>query len=179
MKEEIRRTETLLSEEMIRARVGELAKEISADYEEGAEVLLVGVLKGSYIFMGDLQRELWRNGRDFKVDFMGLSSYDGEKESSRNPRITADLTVDVYGKRVLIVEDIVDTGLSLDFLERFLLERGVVEVKKVAFLSKPSRREVEVKVEYVGFEVDGWVEGYGLDTDQSGRGNPELIVVKN
>ena len=177
MKENEKRTEILIERARVEQRVAELAVEIVEGYE-GKDFVAVAVLKGAYIFMADLHRALWDAGVDCEVDFVELSSYEGGTESSKNPRITRDLDRDVAGKEVLVVEDIVDTGWSLDFLERYLIQKGVTRVKKVALLSKPSRREIEVKVDYVGFEVEGWVEGCGLDTDQKGRGNPNVVVVK-
>lgn len=170
-------TETLLTREQITDRVDELGQQIAQDYE-GKELVIVGILTGSYIFVADLTRAINEHGKtDFEVDFMGISSYGFGTESSRQPRITKDLEIDVSGKHVLVAEDMVDTGYSFKTLLKMLSVRSAKSVKTCVLLSKPDRREVEVPIDYLGFEIsDKWVEGYGLDTNQMGRGNPKIVV---
>ena len=166
-----------ISEAQIKERIREMAKEISKDYK-GKDLLLVSVLKGSFIFAADLIREL--DLEDNEVDFMAISSYNGETESSKNPRIIKDVDTDIRGRNVLIVEDIVDTGYSFETLTRILSARNPASLKTCALLSKPERREVEVPIDYLGFEIPNfWAEGYGLDTNQKGRGHRFIGSRKN
>jgi hypoxanthine phosphoribosyltransferase len=166
---------TLLTSDQIAQKVHTLAQAITRDYQD-KEVILVSILKGSFIFLADLVRELYVQGLDVQVDFMGIESYGKDTESSKNPRITHDLTANILGRHVLIVEDIVDTGYSLDALIRLLTERRPASLKSAVLLSKQSRREITILPDYLGFEVEGWIEGYGLDTNQKHRGNPDIIV---
>jgi hypoxanthine phosphoribosyltransferase len=169
-------TKTLVSQTQIQARIKQLAKDLAAEYR-GKNVILVGVLKGAFMFLSDLTRALYQAGlTDAEVDFLGISSYGKDTESSKNPRITHDLTTDIRHRHVLLVEDIVDTGYSLDALTRLLAERNPTSLKSVVLLSKQSRRQVKVAVDYIGFKVEGWVEGYGLDTAEKHRGRPEVVV---
>lgn len=171
------RREILLSEEQIKTRIDELAEEISRKYM-GKRLLLIGVLNGAYVIMADLSRALFCAGlTDIEIDFAQISSYGEQTESSHNPRLLKDCSLDIFGRHILIVEDIVDTGYSLAALHAIFVARGAVSTETFALLSKPLRREVEVKVEYIGFEVDGWVEGLGLDTNQQGRANPDIVRV--
>jgi hypoxanthine phosphoribosyltransferase len=174
-----RQIEEVISEAEIQKRIEVLATEIVQEYDN-KQVLLVGVLKGSVIFLADLVRELWRQQlTDVEIDFIGISSYEnGDTESSKNPRITMDLSSNVRGRHVLLVEDVVDTGYSLEALTRLLTQRQPASIKTAVLLSKISRREVGVRVDYVGFEIDGWIEGYGLDTDEKFRGRPNIVLVK-
>lgn len=154
---------TLITQTQISERIEQLAQTIIADYQ-GQKIVLVGVLKGSFIFLADLSRALWKAGfEDTEIDFVGISSYGDDTETSRNPRIYLDLSTDIQNRHVLIVEDIVDTGYSLESLLRILHARHPASLKTCVLLSKTSRREIQVPVEYIGFEVDGWIEGYGLD----------------
>jgi hypoxanthine phosphoribosyltransferase len=168
----------LFDEQAILDKVKTLAVEISRDYGE-REFIIISVLAGACIFTADLLRELWRNGStNCMVDFIGLSSYGIDRESSRNPHITKDIDIDFSNKDVLIVEDIVETGFSLLTLTTLLKDRGARSVKTVVLLDKVGKREVEFTPEYVGFQVpdEAWLEGYGLDTKYKGRGNPKLII---
>lgn len=172
-KEQGPKFESLFNKEKINRRVVELGEEITADYK-GEELILVGILKGAFMFMADLVREI---DIPLKVDFMEISSYGSGQESSRQPKIDKDLSMDISGEHVLIVEDIVDTGYSMKTLLEILEARSPASLKICSFLSKPDRREVEVTIDYLGFEIpDVWVEGYGLDTDQKGRNNPEIVI---
>lgn len=166
----------LISREQIASKVSDLAAEIVREYT-GKKLVLVGILDGAFILMADLSRELFKQGlHDFEVTFMGVSSYGQSRESSKNPKITKDLRLDIKDRHVLIVEDIVDTGWSLSFLQRFLLERNPASLKTLVLLSKAESKETKVSLDYIGFEIKNvWVEGYGLDTNYLGRGNPEVI----
>lgn len=165
----------LLTEEEIRTRVFALAEEISADYA-GREPLLVGVLKGAFIFLADLVRFLTIPVR---VDFIAVSSYGGASESSGAVRILKDLDQSIEGLHVLLVEDIVDTGLTLNYLKENLRARGPASLKICTLLDKPSRRRVEVTVDYNGFVIpDEFVVGYGLDYNGNYRHFRDLLVLK-
>ena len=160
------RVETLISKEEITNRVQELADQIMKDYD-GKELYMVCVLKGGIFFMVDLARKI---KGDVLFDFMVVSSYGSGTSSSGHIKIKKDLDGYIEGKNVLIVEDIIDSGNTLSQLRKFLLERSPASLKICTILDKPSRREVEVPVDYVGFEVpDAFVVGYGLDYDQRYR----------
>lgn len=167
----------LISSKQINQKLQDLSAQLSKDYHQ-KQVVLVGILNGSYILMADLSRTLWKSGlTDFEIDFMGITSYGKDTESSKNPHITQDLQADIRNRHVLIIEDIVDTGYSLDALQRFLKERQPTSLKTLVLLSKDSRREINVKVDYLGFKVEGWVEGYGLDSAQKNRGRPNIVKI--
>ena len=165
--------EVLIPEEKIAERVKELGKQISRDYE-GKSVHLVCVLKGAYTFLADLARAM---DVSVTIDFLGVSSYNEGTSTSGEVRVTKDLDSGLEGMDVIIVEDIADTGLTLRYLYNMLQRRGPNSLKIVSLLSKPSRREVEVPVDYVGFEIpDRFVVGYGLDVDQKYRNLPYIAV---
>ena len=165
----------LLTEERIQERVKELGKEISRDYE-GQEVVLVGILKGAVTFFADLSRAI--DGH-VVFDFMACSSYGGGTTSSGTGEIKKDLDQPIAGKNVLIVEDIIDTGITLSRLIPLLKERGARTVRLVTLLSKPSRRLTDVTVDYNGFEIpDCFVVGYGLDYDEKYRNLPYIGILK-
>jgi len=164
----------LISEVEIRQRVAELAKSISADYR-GSQPLLVGLLKGSFIFLADLARAL---DIDSEIDFMTVSSYGNSMENSE-VRILKDLGEPIQGRDVLIVEDIIDTGLTLSRILELLAARHPRSLKVCTLLNKPRRRKVEVRVDYNGFDIeDVFVAGYGIDFAQKYRNLPQLVVVK-
>jgi hypoxanthine phosphoribosyltransferase len=168
--------EVLVDEQTLQRRVGELAAEISADYA-GKELLLVGVLKGAIFFIADLMRELQVV---CEVDFMAISSYGAATDSSGVVRILKDLDASLEGRHVLIVEDIVDSGLTLSYLMRNLASRGPASLEVCALLTKPARREIEVPVRYVGFEIpDRFVVGYGLDFAERHRNLPYVAVLRD
>jgi hypoxanthine phosphoribosyltransferase len=153
----------LLDEATIQRRVQEVADKISADYAgiRNEDVLLVGVLKGSFIFMADLSRRLTVPHR---VDFIALSSYEDSTEATGSVRMIMDTRTDVAGRHVLIVEDILDTGYTLRYLYRLFGAREPASLRTAVLLTKPDRREVDVPIHYVGFSIpDVWVVGYGLD----------------
>jgi len=166
--------EVLIPEEKIAERVKELGQQISSDYE-GKSVHLVCVLKGAYTFMADLARAM---DVSLTLDFLAVSSYNEGTSTSGEVRLTKDLDSSLQGRDVIIVEDIADTGLTLRYLYNMLQRRGPNSLKIAALLSKSSRREVEIPVDYVGFEIpDRFVVGYGLDVDQKYRNLPYIAVV--
>lgn len=165
--------EIILEEEQIRSRVSELASRITADYE-GKDPLLVCVLKGAVFFMADLVREITI---PCEMDFMAVSSYGSATDSSGVVRILKDLDAHIEGRHVIIVEDIVDTGLTLSYLKKNLNARNPASVEVAALLTKPARRKVDIECRYVGFEVpDRFVVGYGLDYGENYR-NLRFIAV--
>lgn len=165
----------LISENDIKERVMELGREISDDYDDSDPVVLIGVLTGATIFQADLAREI--SLEKLEIDNIAISSYDGT-QSSRIPRILKDLTHPIEGKHVIICEDIVDTGYSMAKLLEILMTRGALSVRICALLSKPERREIDIPIHYLGFEIpDKWVEGYGLDSDGKGRNRKNIVVV--
>ncbi|HWQ23640.1 MAG TPA: hypoxanthine phosphoribosyltransferase [Gaiellaceae bacterium] len=166
--------EVLIDAPTLRARVAELGAEISADYE-GRDLLLVGVLKGAVFFMADLMRELTV---PCEIDFMAISSYGAATDSSGVVRILKDLDINVAGREVLVVEDIIDSGLTLSYLIRSLRARKPASLEVVALLTKPARREIDVQVRYVGFEIPNrFVIGYGLDFAERYRNLPYVAVL--
>ena len=153
-------SELLLTEEQIHDRIAEMCREIERDYE-GRDLLLVGVLRGAVMVMADLAREL---KRDVEMDWMAVSSYGRGTRSSGVVRILKDLDTDLIGRNVLIVEDIVDSGLTLSWLRENLESRGAASVEICALLRKPEAAKVDVDARYVGFEIpNAFVVGYGLD----------------
>ncbi len=168
--------DVLISQEEIKKRVKEMALEISRDYS-GKDLLMVGILKGSFVFLADLLRSL---EQDAAVDFMGTVSYGVSTESSGEVRITKDLEQSVSGRHVLLVEDIVDTGLTLRYLLDTLKTRQPASLKVCALLDKPARRRTRVNLDYYGFIIPNvFVVGYGLDYGEKYRGLPYVGVLKN
>lgn len=159
-----RRIEPLITEEQIKARVKELGKQISNDYR-GKDLLLIGILKGSIPFLCSLMWEI--DNEKLAMDFMDVSSYGSETESSGDVKILKDVDSSIKGKNVLIVEDIVDTGRTMQKLLGMLETREPASLKICTLLDKPSRRVCDVKVDYIGFEIENrFVAGFGLDDDQ-------------
>ncbi len=166
--------EILIGEQALQERIVELGVEISRDYA-GRDLLLVGVLKGAVFFMADLMRELTV---PCEIDFMAISSYGSGTDSSGVVRILKDLDINISGRDVLVVEDIIDSGLTLSYLMRSLKARKPATVEICALLTKPERREVDVPVAYVGFEIPNkFVIGYGLDFDERYRNLPYVAVL--
>jgi hypoxanthine phosphoribosyltransferase len=164
----VAQVDVFIDEERIAARVAELGAQIRANYGD-APVLCIGVLKGSIMFLSDLMRAIPGH---VECGFLGVSSYEGT-ESSGVVRITHDLRTSIEGKHVLIVEDIVDTGLTLEFLLETLSVRRPASLKVASLLDKPSRRKSNVRPDYVGFTIeDRFVVGYGLDLDEAYRNLP-------
>jgi hypoxanthine phosphoribosyltransferase len=168
--------EILIPEKALQERTLELAHEITEDYRERDDMLLICVLKGAFVFLADLSRAL---KKPHHLDFMGVSSYGAGTVSSGAVRIVMDLTQDIAGRDVLIVEDIIDSGRTLDYMRRTLLARSPASMRICSLLSKPSRREVEVPVDYLGFEIpDEFVVGYGLDFGEIYRNLPFIAILK-
>jgi hypoxanthine phosphoribosyltransferase len=162
----------LISSEQIRDRVRAMAAEIERDYPDGEEIHLVGVLKGGFVFMADLVRAM---SARVTLDFIAVSSYAKSTQSSGEVRLLKDLDSRLEGRNVIIVEDIVDTGLTLTYLQDILRARAPKTLRTACLLSKPSRRKVDVAVEYIGFTIDDhFVVGYGLDYAEKYR-NLEFI----
>jgi hypoxanthine phosphoribosyltransferase len=166
--------EVLIDPERLNARIAELGDEVSSDYE-GRDLLLIGVLKGAVFFMADLMRRLTV---PCEIDFMAISSYAGATESSGVVRILKDLDINIEGRDVLVVEDIIDSGLTLSYLMRNLEAREPASLEICALLTKPARREIDVTVRYVGFEIPNrFVVGYGLDFEERYRNLPYVGVL--
>ncbi len=169
-------TGKMFTEEQIREKVIELGKQIENDYK-GEEVLVVGILKGANMFTCDLIRQI---DLDVKIDFMSVSSYGSGTESSGTVRILKDLDTDIKGRNVLIVEDIIDSGRTLSNLVKELQIREPKSLKLCTLLDKPSRRVVDVDVEYVGFEIeDKFIVGYGIDYAEKYRNLPYIGIVED
>ena len=167
--------EILVQPDELAHRVRELAEEISRDYE-GRELLLIGVLKGAVFFLSDLMRHLDVN---CEVDFMAVSSYGSSTDSSGIVRILKDLDAPIENRDVLIVEDIVDSGLTLSYLFRMLRGRNPATLEVCALLTKPDRREVDLPIKYVGFEIPNrFAIGYGLDFAERFRNLPYVAVLE-
>jgi hypoxanthine phosphoribosyltransferase len=167
-------SDVLIDEDRLRARVVELGEEISADYA-GRDLLLIGVLKGAVFFMADLMRTL---GIPCEIDFMAISRYGAQTDSSGVVRILKDLDINIEGRNVLVVEDIIDSGLTLQYLMRNLEAREPASLEVCALLTKPDRREIDVPVRYIGFEIPNrFVVGYGLDFAERYRNLPYVGVL--
>jgi hypoxanthine phosphoribosyltransferase len=167
--------EILVQRDELEHRVRELADEVSRDYAD-RDLLLVGVLKGAVFFLSDLMRHL---EVDCEVDFMAVSSYGSSTDSSGVVRILKDLDVSIEGRHVLIVEDIVDSGLTLSYLLRTLKARNPASLEVCALLTKPERRKVELPIRYVGFEIPNrFAIGYGLDHAERFRNLPFVAVLE-
>jgi hypoxanthine phosphoribosyltransferase len=165
----------LISPEVLRDRILELAHEIRADFE-GEDLHLVCVLKGAFLFLADLIRAM--DGR-VTIDFIALSSYGGGTTSSGEVRLIKDLDYGLEGRHVVIVEDIVDTGLTLHYLQEILRARNPRSLRTACLLNKPSRRQIEVKVDHIGFTIeDQFVVGYGLDYSEQYRNLPYIGVLQ-
>jgi len=165
----------LISEEEIQSRVLELAEQISADYKDQGEIVLVGVLKGSFIFLADLSRRL---SIPRTIEFIAVSSYGSGSRSSGAVRLVMDVRGNIEGKHVLIVEDIVDTGHTLKYLIGMLDSHRPASVKTCALVRKAERAEVDVDVDYLGFDIgEEWVVGYGLDYAEENRTLPYIGIV--
>jgi hypoxanthine phosphoribosyltransferase len=166
--------EVLIDEARLQSRIHELGAQLSEDYA-GRELLLVGVLKGAVFFMADLMRSLTV---PCEIDFMAISSYGASTDSSGVVRILKDLDINIEGRHVLVVEDIIDSGLTLSYLLRNLESREPASLEICALLTKPARREIDVPVRYVGFEIPNkFVIGYGLDFGERYRNLPYVGVL--
>lgn len=168
--------EVLISEEDIRSRVLQLAEQISVDYADGIDLVMVGVLKGSFIFLADLARRL---SIPRTIEFIAVSSYGDSNVSSGAVRLVMDVRGNIEGKHVLIVEDIVDTGHTLKYLIGMMKSHRPASIKTAALVRKADKAEVDVTVDYLGFDIgDEWVVGYGLDYAEQNRTLPYIGVIK-
>jgi hypoxanthine phosphoribosyltransferase len=178
MKTELERAvgEVLIDADALRSRIAELGEAVSAHYA-GQDLLLIGVLKGAVFFMADLMRHLTV---PCEVDFMAISSYGAQTDSSGVVRILKDLDINIEGRNVLVVEDIIDSGLTLSYLMRNLESREPASLEVCALLTKPARREIEVPVRWIGFEIPNrFVIGYGLDFAERYRNLPYVGVLSD
>ncbi|NJL56785.1 hypoxanthine phosphoribosyltransferase [bacterium] len=168
--------EILINEDDLQRRVAALGQQISQDYATCEDLLLICILKGGVMFLTDLTRHITV---PHEIDFMAVTSYGkGIRSSTRNVRIDMDLTAALEGKEVLIVEDIIDSGHTLDFVIKMLGARSPRSIKLCTLLNKPSRREIDLTIDYIGFEIeDRFVFGYGLDLDEKYRNLPFIGVV--
>ncbi len=167
--------EVLLTGEQIQARVGELGRQLAADYA-GRDPVLVSVLKGSIVFLADLVR---RTEIPLSIDLMEVSSYGASTESSGQVRILKDLSMAIDGRDVIVVEDIIDTGLTLNYLLRYLHDKGPASIRICCLLDKPARRLADISIDYRGFTIpDRFVIGYGLDYDERYRNLPYIGVLR-
>ena len=166
----------LITEEQIREKAAEIGRQISEDYA-GKEIILVGILRGAVPWMADVMKRITL---DMTIDFMAVSSYGSATKTSGVVKINKDLETDIDGKDVIIMEDIVDSGVTLNYLEGYLRSRGAASVKLCALLDKPEGRRVDIKADYVGFTVDDrFIVGYGLDYDQKFRNLPYITWLES
>lgn len=167
----------MISAKAIAARIEALCHEIRATFPADERLVVVGLLRGSFVFIADLVREL--SDRDVEVDFLEASSYGNAMESSREVRILKDLRGEIEGRNVLVVEDIVDTGHTLNHVMGMLRSRQPARIRTIALLDKPSRREADFKADWIGFEIpDEFVVGYGIDYAQCNRNLPFIGKVR-
>jgi hypoxanthine phosphoribosyltransferase len=167
--------EVLIPEAAIQRRVREIADQISNDYQ-GTEPILVGILKGSIIFMADLMRAI---RIPVQMDFIRAASYGSGTQSSGTVRVTKDIELPIQGRPVILVEDIVDSGLTLAYVKELLEDRGAASLKICALIDKSERRERAISVDYCGFQVqEGFLVGYGLDCNEEYRNLPDICVLK-
>ncbi len=165
----------LLSEQQLQSKVAELAQRITEDYRD-KDPLFIGVLKGSFVFMADLIRHV---SIPCEMDFMSLSSYGNKSETTGAVRIVQDLNRDIEGRHIIIIEDILDSGLTLNYLVGYLSGRNPASIRLCALLDKPSRRRAPIQADYVGFEIpDAFVVGYGLDFAERYRNLPYIGILK-
>ena len=168
--------EVLISESDIASRVSEIAAQISADYADKGELVLIGVLKGAFIFLSDLARRL---SIPRSIEFIAVSNYEQGSVPSGAVRLVMDVRESIEGKHVLIVEDIVDTGQTLHYLIEMLQSRGPASIRNCVLLHKEHMTRVQVDIDYLGFSIgDEWVVGYGLDIDEHDRTLPYIGVIK-
>jgi len=165
----------LITEENIKKRVSELGKKISIDYK-GKEIVTIGILKGAWVFMADLVREI---EIPVMCDFIGVSSYGDAAVSSERVKLISDIRIPVNGKDVLLIDDIIDTGFSIKFVKDYIKSKNPAGIKMCVLLDKPSRRKEDIHVDYTGFTIpDRFVVGYGLDYAEKYRNLPYIAAVK-
>ncbi len=166
----------LITEAQLKTRIAELAAELKRDFAPGSNPLFIGVLKGSFMFIADLMRAY-----DYTcaVDFMAVSSYGAKSQTTGQVRILKDIGQDIEGRDIIIVEDILDSGVTLNYLMQMMQARRPKSVRICTLLDKPSRRRIEVKADYIGFTIDdAFVVGYGLDFDEKYRNMSEIGILK-
>lgn len=167
----------MISQEQIKQRAAEIGRQISEDYH-GEELLLVGILKGAVMWMSDIMKNI--DNLNAAIDFMALSSYGSSTKTSGVVKINKDLDVDIEGKHVIIVEDIVDSGITLNYLKGYLANRKPKSVKICALLDKPAGRKIDLEADYIGFTVeDKFIIGYGLDYNQKYRQLPYISCLED
>lgn len=172
-----KRLNLLIKRDDIERRVKELGQEISSKYRDSEELIVIGLLKGAFVFMADLVREI---ELPLRIDFLWVSSYGDRMESSGSIKIVKDLDADIEGKRVLLVDDILDTGLTLKEIYEFLKIKNPESLETCIFLDKKGRRKVDFNADYVGFEVPNkFLVGYGLDWGELGRNLPGIYAVED
>lgn len=166
-----------ISAEEINESLQKIAPVIAKDYT-GQELTLVGVLKGACLVIADLERLLYKTGlKKVEINFVQIKSYLSGTQSSHQPMLTSKIDFDPKNKNILLVDDIIDTGLTLKFLHELLIKKGTASVRSFTLVSKPRRREVKFEPDYVCFEIPNvWIEGYGMDTNGLGRNNPDIII---
>ncbi|MBM3137460.1 MAG: hypoxanthine phosphoribosyltransferase [Chloroflexi bacterium] len=167
--------QVIITREQIEARVKELGAQITQDYDESDNLLLLGLLRGSVVFITDLMRQIKHS---ITIDFMSISSY-SRSESSGFVRIDADHKINIHDWNVILVDDIVDTGYTIRTVQKLLLDRSPRSLKVCALLDKPDRHKVDIHIDYLGFSIkDYFVVGYGLDYDEKGRNLPYIASIK-
>lgn len=168
--------EIMITQEQISQRAREIGEQITRDYA-GKDVVLVGILRGAVLWMGDIMKNV---DLDMEIDFMAVSSYGSSTKSSGVVKIVKDLDSDIEGKHVIIIEDIVDSGITLNYLKHYLENRETKSVRICTLLDKPAGRKADIQVDYIGFEVeDRFIIGYGLDFDQKYRNLPYISFLEN
>ena len=166
----------MITQEEILQKAKEIGLRITQEFE-GEEIVMVGILRGAVLWMADLMKNI---GLDMTIDFMAVSSYGGAKKSSGVVKINKDLDTDIEGKSVIIVEDIVDSGVTLNYLRGYFVSRGAKGVKICSLLDKPDGRRIDIDVDYIGFTVDDrFIVGYGLDYDQRYRNLPYITYLED
>ena len=168
--------EILINEQQIAGRLSEMGPQIAGDFKD-KDLLIVPILKGGQIVGADLQREIFRAGhKTNELSFTMIKTYEGT-QSTGQVKVLFESDVSPKGRNILLVDDVIDKGISLHYLDKHMRERGAASVKSFSLLSKPDARVVDYEADYVGFEIPNvWVEGYGMDSNGRGRGNPNIIV---
>lgn len=168
--------EIMITQEQISQRAREIGEQITRDYA-GKDIVLVGILRGAVLWMGDIMKNV---DLDMEIDFMAVSSYGSSTKSSGVVKIIKDLDSDIEGKHIIIIEDIVDSGITLNYLKHYLENRNTKSVRICTLLDKPAGRKTDIQVDYIGFEVeDRFIVGYGLDFDQKYRNLPYISFLKD
>ena len=169
--------EILIPHEFITERIKELASNIAGKYK-GQKLLIVGILKGAFKITADLTSELHRQGlTGLEISFITMKSYPDGTKAKYEPQIVQDMDISPEGRIVLLLDDVLDTGRSLEVVHRLIKDRGVKSVESFVLVDKPDRRQVSYKADYVGFTIpDVWIQGYGMDTGEVGRGEPNIIA---